>query len=230
MRVLPRTRAGTWAAAAVAWVAACAAAWAVMPVRPLAECRPSAPVFPAGFGPGGETVVTLERAPDGRWSGPVRVWDVTTGVETAALPLPSGSATHIHMSRDGRWLAFSLAPKGGLPSIWLLDLTAGVASELTDELPVGMTFLPGAFSADGLIAAVFVGQRYVTAVRVYDVTTRQLLLAREAGPILALAPDGRSVALTERVLPTPRESPATVALWDVRSGQLRHTFPCRMGR
>src|SRR5947209_7392634 len=96
LRLVPRTKWGTWEAAFAAWMVACAVAWAVMPVRPRAEWRLPEPGVALGFGPGDTDVITLSRddprrlwARDSGLRGPVRFWGASTGRPTGAALSPS---------------------------------------------------------------------------------------------------------------------------------------------
>src|SRR5205814_1030868 len=105
MRVLPRTVRGTWALAAAAWLAGCAAVWWALPVRPRAEWKVPAEDCLMELFAENLTAVTFGGANGPHYTGPLRLWDSTTGRVRELLPADD-RLSHPVFSRDGRWLAF----------------------------------------------------------------------------------------------------------------------------
>src|SRR5262245_40372255 len=109
MRLLPRTARGTWLLAALAWLAVCALAWAVLPPWPRAVWAVSGETEVIGFLPGTRTLVTLTAGPRSSLgaretpTGSLCFWDADSGRSrswfTRADPLPL-----VTPSPDGRWV------------------------------------------------------------------------------------------------------------------------------
>ena len=137
IRLLPRTLRGTWLLAGVLWVAACAALWWALPVRPRVVI-PGAERL-AGFLPDGTSVLVPFLG------GMVVRYDADTGRELARFFLdraqPWTSGVNATVSPDGRLLAWEhIASQPDSVLVW--DITA--------DRPLGD--VPGsqaAFSLDG---------------------------------------------------------------------------------
>src|SRR4051812_30282645 len=114
MPLWPRSRRGTWALAAVAWLAGCGAIWEVTPCRPRAVIPAALAGYPTGGGNGFlltqdygtrprptpfRGTVNTEEQPAA--DGPFRIWDIDTGRLVASLPLnPKTPKVWICLSPD----------------------------------------------------------------------------------------------------------------------------------
>jgi WD40 repeat protein len=127
MRPLPKTPRGTWLMAGLAWAAACAVAWSLLPIRPRAEWTLPARGWLCCCLPGW-AVVTADRDPTyGPTATPpggsLRLWDAASGRPLHSVPGPPAHVYAARPSRTGRWLAlFGWNPD---TTLWLLDLTNG---------------------------------------------------------------------------------------------------------
>lgn len=79
MRLLPATRRGIWLSALAAWLAGCAGAWWLMPVRP--RCVIPNPCNFNFIGDGSAIIATETEF----YGGPISVWDLNTGQRTRRL-------------------------------------------------------------------------------------------------------------------------------------------------
>jgi hypothetical protein len=80
MRLLPRTRCGTWMLAIAFWLTGCGALWCVLPSRPRAAWATEEPAHVHGFIPGTSVVLTSSTWIDmGTMGGPLLARDAATG-------------------------------------------------------------------------------------------------------------------------------------------------------
>src|SRR5436305_14284147 len=107
MRLLLRTTRGTLLLAAFVWTAGVVVLLWGLPVRPRLAWAPPERAELVGFLPDGRTVLTLDYCePAHDLAGPLRLWDTTSGLETAAHPLTAQQMRHPLVSPDGHWLAW----------------------------------------------------------------------------------------------------------------------------
>jgi WD40 repeat protein len=177
-------------------------------------------LWPA-FAPDGKTVYAVVN----RY---VYGWDVATGQQVMGTAEPAGElVSRITVSPDGRYLgsAVKLLTHTQQRGIRVWDAASG-KSLITAEAAHGRPHI--AFSPDGRrFAAVVAPDRatlqggdpmqYPGDIRVWDLESRTVAAAfSRFGGQMAFSPDGRTLAVT-------REH--DVALLEVATGQVRHTFP-----
>src|SRR4051794_36624212 len=102
MRLLPRTRRGTWLLAVLVWAVGCTALWWAVPPRPRAEwaLTPADQCMPVAFVPGRRAVLTYPLVAVGDshvTRGPVRLWDADTG-RVSELGSPDGLVNAVAVS------------------------------------------------------------------------------------------------------------------------------------
>jgi WD40 repeat protein len=219
MRLLPRTARGTWTLAAATWLAACAIAWTLLPLQPLAEWPLDAPLQPVGFIPGRRTFVAgpLLRAGDGAIES-LRSFDADTGQVTEwATGDDEIRARATILSPDGRWATVALS-RNGKTRLHLFDAVTGqdvVALPHADDAEfVSATFSPNS----GLLVYSAIGAPNST-IHIWDVAAgveRDAIL-HEGGRIV-FAPNGHTIAIVdEGQVETPQ--PHRIRVWDVTTGR-----------
>jgi eukaryotic-like serine/threonine-protein kinase len=172
-------------------------------------------------GPGGHSVVS------GSSDGTFRFWRLGEREGPQVVDARSGRVTRVAYSPDGRWLATG-GERGGV-KLWGLR-NGGESVELQGN-GLGVDGLD--FSPDGRWLAC--GTEYSTfpnGLIVWDLATRQPKFKVEpdpmgkkrlpvAGGLVAFHPDGRTLACGG--------SGESVCVYDVESGELRHTWEGRWG-
>lgn len=220
MRLLPRSPRGTWLLAGAAWLAVCAAAWPVLPVRPRAEWAADATTMPVGFVPGRRALVAgaLLSVEDDTLSS-LRTFDADSGAVADWLdPGEEVRRRATAISPDGRWAAVTHGRAGAF-RMHLFDPATGrrgVALPLAaDADPIAACFSP-----DGRWLAYAANGPDGGCVHVWDVAAgAELRTVRPAGGRLAFAPDSRTLAVGDYP-GRDAQAPVRVRLWDVNSGQL----------
>jgi WD40 repeat protein len=217
MRVLPRTVRGTWALAAAAWLAGCAAVWWALPVRPRAMCRVSPgdgllTVFPDGRGG-----VTGREAGEMRWNyliGPLRVWHAPTN-QFASFLSEQDQVEFGETSPDGRWVAYH--PRGDMRRLSLLDTTSGQTTLIAE----GDQRSRVSFSPDSRWLAFAARCGDSDGIRLWDLSAgRPGHVLPDTGYTIMFSPDGRWLASLDESGP----SRWTVChIWDVTMGSQRGT-------
>ncbi len=146
------------------------------------------------LGPTGSGVNAVAFAPDGRTlysagvDGSLRVWDVTTGAETARLVEHGFGINELVLNAQDGWIAYGAVD--GVTRI--LDLTTGAERDFTlDRRPI----LALALSPDRSLLAVGDGEGYIMIIDTLDWRIAQDFRATLRGPVWALAfsPDGENL-------------------------------------
>jgi hypothetical protein len=217
MRVLPKSRSGTWLLAASAWTAAVAVAWTVLPVMPRAEWLLPADRHLVGFGADGPSLVTLDvdrlTLPSRL---PVRLIDPMTGTEQRTYVSPPGQVTIAKLSPDGRWLALDGPGVHGPGALHLLDLTDGSVIPLPGAVRKNGPADGVQFAADSrTLAYLAADPGCIRTWRPQD---------RAAGPTVftdrpfALSADGRALAAVFRGVDG---GPGVIGVWALPAVQKR---------
>jgi WD40 repeat protein len=227
MRLLPRSRGGTWLLASAAWLAACAVAWPLVPVAPRAEWPLDGPALTIGFVPGGHTLLagTLQRADDATVA-PLRAFDADSGRVTDWLP--AGEPVHTRataLAPDGRRVVVARGPD----KAYHFDLIDVATGRPTVTLPHDTSARPigACFSPDGRRLAYAAEDADGRFVRVWDLSTgSERCLLRPGGGRLAFAPgvpgeagSGRTLAVTHDAAAWSTDA-VFVRLWDTDTGKL----------
>jgi WD40 repeat protein len=221
MRLPPKPPRGMWLATGLAWAAACAAYWA-LPVQPRSEWLLPQTFVRLGFLPGRRALLFWEGgAPPGpeRYSrGSVRLYDADSGrvrewftPDGPVYALPFGAPFDDRwVSADGRWLAL-LHHRGDAPALRVYGLPGGTPR----------ADLPFSFEYGDLRGLALAGDRLAFAdraggcVRLWDLAAgREVAVLPAAGDILAVAPDGRTLAVAARAR-TPEQQAGPIHVWDV---------------
>ncbi|WP_170524151.1 c-type cytochrome [Ruegeria arenilitoris] len=146
------------------------------------------------LGPTGSGVNAVAFAPDGRSlysagvDGSLRVWDVTTGAETARLVEHGFGINELVLNAQDGWIAYGAVD--GVTRI--LDLSTGAERDFTlDRRPI----LALALSPDRSLLAVGDGEGYIMVIDTQDWRIAQDFRATLRGPVWALAfsPDGENL-------------------------------------
>jgi len=146
------------------------------------------------LGPTGSGVNAVAFAPDGRTlysagvDGSLRVWDVTTGAETARLVEHGFGINELVLNAQDGWIAYGAVD--GVTRI--LDLSTGAERDFTlDRRPI----LALALSPDRSLLAVGDGEGYIMVIDTQDWRIAQDFRATLRGPVWALAfsPDGENL-------------------------------------
>ena len=148
MRLLPRTRCGTWLLGLAAWLALCALAWWVFPVQPRLTTTIPGDDYLLAVGSGGRTVTLIARSASDSGNKPVRIWDAADNSLRTIIPDRSFIA-ECKQSRDGRWIAFGTSPgdrDDNVNSLRILNLATG---EADDWIQAPRRFQLVSFSPDG---------------------------------------------------------------------------------
>jgi WD40 repeat protein len=173
---------------------------------------------------GSGAINSLAFSPDGKRlasgdsRGTVRIWDIASGAQLHLLAPQSSSVMAIAFSPDSRLLA-----RGGDDNtIKLWNLATGAELyNLTIDIPkfhwYGVSSL--AFSPDGKMLA---SSYHSGVVRLWTVATgtelRQIVVSPDANDIsVAFSPDGK-------ILFTGDTNAGEIILWDVNTGEKRHSF------
>jgi WD40 repeat protein len=211
--------------AAAVWLAACGGAWHVLPPRPRADWPLDHWTTLAGFGPGGQTVITYAHVPYWKFQYDpppeptgIRVWDAATGAELRRF-LDGQFVRDVTVSPGGRWLFVEMeqAKNGHV----ILDAETGREVLV---VPTGNAALHcRAFAADDSSFACFIWRDNVQRVSVFglpDGTERAVVPGRG---VVALSADGAAVACAEPP-DEPDGEPDTIVVWDVATGRPRSTL------
>jgi WD40 repeat protein/beta-lactamase regulating signal transducer with metallopeptidase domain len=173
------------------------------------------PVASVAFTPDGKKLASSS----GQWGnlktpGEVKVWDVAGGKEVAALTGHTGMVFKVAVSADGKVLASCSADKTA--KLWDLETNKEIRT-LAEHTAVVRSL---AFTADGrkLLTAGWDNQ-----VKVWDVAegkVKSSVTLTFSGPsCLAVAPDGKSIAVAERSAENARTG--TVQIWDLEPARMR---------
>jgi hypothetical protein len=152
----------------------------------------------------------LALAPDGKtlysssWGSPVRVWDLSTGIELRQFGAPGNHFTRLALSADGRRVAYSVGP-----TVFVWDTATG--KELCQFPGHKGHFAHLAFSPDGRTLATAGDEE--NRVRFWEIASARLRLECEGhgGSIkgMAFSPDG--------LLFATGSSDTTALVWDFRN-------------
>jgi hypothetical protein len=161
----------------------------------------------------GKTGAAVAIAPDGTWltsgdhNGPVRIWDVATGEQRAALGRGPMMVSSLTVGPDGTWLASSSYES---VSIWDTATVHLGTTATRHARPASFAFV-----CDGARLAT-VG--YKGSVRIWDIATgkQRAVLATDTGRMPVVAPDGTWLATTD--------DNGSVRIWDPATGQQRSTL------
>jgi WD40 repeat protein len=187
--------------------------------------KPPTPVNSVAFSPDGKTLATagggseVENARLRTW-GEVRLWDVDTGKERAALPGHEQKVVSVAFSPDGHVLAS--AGVDGMVRLWPMG-----PAQLHAAFPGHRGGVRSvAFSPDGKTLASGGDDQ---AVRLWDVVTghERATLSGHGQKVLSVAfsPDGKTLAAARG----GGGEGGAVDLWDVTAGKERATIPAHEG-
>jgi len=225
MRLLSRSRRGTWALAAAAWLVGYGIIWWDLPVRPRAEWRAGRPCNVVGLLADNRTVVTLDDY-DASLSAPraARFW--RDGVAAAPPSVPtaaSESARTAVIAPDGESVLVAVQrihPNHTLSYEFRLvqpgDISGKVLLSTPEQIGIAVTGI--ALSADGRTLAFAYLANGAWMADVWDCDRPRRLLRVPAGSPMALSPDGRWFAAAGELDPASSRE-WTITLWDVHSGR-----------
>ncbi|OWK39714.1 sigma-70 family RNA polymerase sigma factor [Fimbriiglobus ruber] len=147
----------------------------------------------------------------------VAVWDLVSGKQVRTWPGPETCVT-LALSPDGTRLAAA-----GIQEVWTWDVTSDGLQPLWKQKPEKLRPACVAFSPDGKTIAC--GGESEQSIQMFDAATgelRSVLPGR--GHKLAFSPDGRTLASWDHL--HDQEARNQVCLWDVATGEKRHTLAC----
>ena len=155
------------------------------------------------FSPDGKTLAS------GSFDNSVKLWDVSTGKNTATLAEHAEAVYCVAFSPDGK----TLASAGGTASLGEIKLWDVAAGKLLADLPGhAKRVIAVAFSPDGAILASAGGENIV---RLWDLATRKSIKTLEGHTdgvkCLAFSPDGKTLASGSRN--------NTIRLWKVAAAK-----------
>jgi len=244
MRLLPRSRRGTWLLAALAWLAACAALWSALPVVPRAKwnaprpCRLMGLLFDS-------TLATQDLPSSGPFfSGPVRLWNPETGAAVSSEPLWRNEQVVITIvSSDGQGI---LAVVNGVPpdrpKFEVKYYTHSTRREISvtsstsiENASVG--WMP-AISPDGRMLAVHQAlfdsnsnkQFAREWIEIWECNPPRLRCTLDGASVpMTFSPDGRFLATGSVHIGDVRESPGlrsteSALVWDAATGKRVYEF------
>jgi hypothetical protein len=234
MRALPRTVRGTWALAAAAWVAACAAAWEMLPTRPRAAWTTDEDVQQIGFADGGRSVLTVRASvssPDNLMplpTGPLRLWDGDTGRVRTLLPM-TAPFDFTAESPDDRWLVFAIRNQAQ-PGLSILNTATGRVDTLDAVFDRQRSYPYCHFAPGGAVLAYAAQTEGEWCLRLWDLAGgRERVLLPDTEPPRAFSPDG-SRFVTIRTNSTDADGRCEYVIWDVARGPAVSRFrQCREG-
>ena len=171
---------------------------------------------------GHRTANTLAFSPDGRtlasglwpYSGPIQLWDITTGEKSATLGVGIGTIKAITFSGDGSLLFCAHSPTDAKLNAWEIATGRQVVSFSGSQKSRSGVNTPLVISQDTR----FMADASNDIVRIWDIRTKKLhrTLENDAGvpdqsslkETLASSPDGKTLAA----------GGTTIRLWDVETG------------
>jgi len=107
----------------VIWFVGAAALWYWLPYQPRFILPGTGDSVVAGFSPNGKVLATkLNKLPGlGAYGGPIRLWDIETGVELGNYSTKGQFLRHLQFSSDGRILVIGTTPIVGPGSLTIID-------------------------------------------------------------------------------------------------------------
>jgi WD40 repeat protein/tetratricopeptide (TPR) repeat protein len=192
--------------------------------------RHSAGVRALAFSPDGRLLATASL------DSIIKLWDLAAGRELHSLPDYTSAVHALAFSPDGKSLAS--ASRDGIVTVW--NPSTGQA-QLTFSARETVELRAAAFRADSLgLNVAGLGTDSATHAPVIELRSLgarpEPVLLPDAGELLALSPDGTTLATTEALSVNPSapeaDRPRTVKLWDLTTGQAReqlagHMLPIR---
>jgi WD40 repeat protein len=202
--------------------------YAVGPATPTIPPRPlpwkpatleSAPAFASAYSPDGKVVATA--SPAG-----LTVWNAALGTSRTTLTTPPGALHCLTFSRDGKVL---ICGAGNMVRVW--DVAMGPdGSPRFQQREADLAAVGCALSPAGQLLAARSTQ---DSAEIYNLQTRQKLLPpNDVAPLgrdMQFSPDGRTLALSQRIdLPRGRGR-STLILWDIEGHEVRYVLPADGG-
>lgn len=164
------------------------------------------------FSPDGETAAT------GNSDGTVRIWDIKTGGQLAALELPGTDwITSLAYDPSGKLLAASQWTNKGTVYIWDTEAKTIVHTIILNN-PLGGIKDPFQFSPDGKIMAAAIKEEYKHLVRLWTTDGAMQL------PDLSITDDFRDMDFSPDGSLLAVASMEAVTIWDVSTHALLYTL------
>lgn len=171
---------------------------------------------------GHETASTLAFSPDGKtlasglwpYSGPIQLWDITTGEKSATLKAEIGAIKTLAFSGDGSLLFCAHSPRDAKFNAWEIATGRQVVSFSGSQKARSGGNTPLVISQDTR----FIAGANGNIVRIWDIQQKKLhrTFKKNAG-----VPDGTSLTQTLAFSPDGKTLAAgrtTIRLWDVEAG------------
>jgi hypothetical protein len=218
MRLLPRSPGGTWLLAAAAWLAGCAAAWWLLPVRPRSAWHAPAPARPVGVLADG-TLVTIDMNSGFESVRFVRFWHIADQAERTPEPFRGRHATAAAIACAGHRLLAVLRDETGRS--FRFCVYDAVGGRMEGQLPTTGYVLSSdvdsqAITADGRTLAFIHAAESKCLLEVSQAGTRAVLARGTNGP-LALSADGRWLAAAFQRDKADLEAGGRIRVWDLRT-------------
>jgi RNA polymerase sigma factor (sigma-70 family) len=148
----------------------------------------------------------------------VQIWDRTSGKQVGTLPGPK-MCVAIAVSPDGHQLVAA-----GAQEVWAWELTSEGPRSRWKQKPGGLGYHGVAFASDGrTVVCGGIGEK---SIQLLDAATGELRCTIPGrGQKVSLSPDGRTLASSD-CMQGQVSTRHQVCLWDVATGEKRHTLVC----